>query len=52
MNIGRLSAALWAGTVLATPLAAQDNMDKLTNMQKTGAAHTFIAQDGERAEAP
>ena len=51
MKNGQMCAALLASTILAAPLAAQDNMDKLTNMQKTGAAHTFIEQDGERAEA-
>ena len=51
MKIGRLCSALLASTALAAPVAAQDNMDKLTNMQKTGATFTFVEQDGERAEA-
>ena len=36
---------------LSAPLAAQDNMDKLGNMQRTDATHTYIEQEGERAEA-
>lgn len=51
MKTERLCSVLLASTVLATPLAAQDNMDKLTNMQKTGAVHTFIEQDGDTADA-
>jgi glucose/arabinose dehydrogenase len=35
----------------ASIAAAQDNMDKLTNMQKTDATFTFIDQEGDRAEA-
>lgn len=46
-----MAVALMAGTALATSALAQDNMDKLQNMQKTGATHTKVAQDGERAEA-
>ncbi len=42
-------SALIATSMLSTPLLAQDNMEKLSNMQKTGATHTFIEQDGERA---
>ena len=33
------------------PALAQDNMDKLTNMQKTDATFTFVDQDGDRAAA-
>lgn len=51
MTLKKLSALLMTGTMLAGPALAQDNMDKLQNMQKTGATHTHIAQDGERAEA-
>lgn len=51
MKIGRLCLALLASTTLAAPVVAQDNMDKLTNMQKTDATFTFVDQDGERAEA-
>ncbi len=43
---------LLLSTSLAAPLAAQqDNMDKLSNMQKTDAEFTFIEQEGDRAEA-
>nr|WP_249200560.1 PQQ-dependent sugar dehydrogenase [Thetidibacter halocola] len=38
-------------TLLAGPLAAQDNMDKLTNMQRTDATFTVIDQEGDRAAA-
>ena len=51
MTNKKLTGLLLAGTMLAGPALAQDNMDKLQNMQKTGATHTHIAQDGERAEA-
>ena len=51
MKYQKLCAALLAGTVLAAPVVAEDNMDKLTNMQKTDAAFTFIDQNGERSEA-
>jgi glucose/arabinose dehydrogenase len=40
------SLALVAGVA-----TAQDNMDKLSNMQRTDATFTQIPQDGERAEA-
>jgi glucose/arabinose dehydrogenase len=50
--------ALLLGTALAAPVAApvlaqdaQDNMDKLSNMQRTGATFTRIDQEGERADA-
>jgi glucose/arabinose dehydrogenase len=39
------------GALPAAPLAAQDNMNKLTNMQRTDASFTFIEQEGERADA-
>ena len=48
---GRLYAGLLASTVLATAVLADDNMEKLGNMQKTDAAFTFIDQEGERADA-
>ncbi|MEM6847126.1 MAG: PQQ-dependent sugar dehydrogenase [Pseudomonadota bacterium] len=41
--------ALIATSMLSTPLLAQDNMEKLSNMQKTGATHTFVEQEGDRA---
>jgi hypothetical protein len=34
--------------MLAAPVAAQDNMDKLTNMQRTDATFTFVDQEGQR----
>jgi glucose/arabinose dehydrogenase len=45
------TAALALSAALTAPAWAQDNMDRLTNMQPTGATFTRIAQDGERAEA-
>nr|WP_245216470.1 PQQ-dependent sugar dehydrogenase [Sagittula salina] len=39
------------GTILAAPAMAQDNMDKLSNMQRTDATFTHIDQKGDRAEA-
>lgn len=47
----RSLAAVLCTTMLSSPLAAQDNMEKLTNMQKTDATFTFVDQEGERAEA-
>ncbi|WP_439332045.1 PQQ-dependent sugar dehydrogenase [Paracoccus salsus] len=47
----RSLAAVLCTTMLSSPLAAQDNMDKLTNMQKTDATFAFVDQGGERAEA-
>ena len=49
--IKRSLAAMLCTSMLSTPLWAQDNMDKLTNMQKTDATFTFVDQGGERAEA-
>jgi hypothetical protein len=37
MIFRRLAAGLLASTILTASVAAQDNMDKLTNMQKTDA---------------
>lgn len=51
MSHKKLLSALLAGTVLATPVMAQDNMELLGNMQKTDATFTTVAQDGDRAEA-
>lgn len=47
----RSLAALLCTTMFAAPVAAQDNMDKLSNMQKTDATFTFVDQEGKRAEA-
>lgn len=38
-------------SLLAAPLAAQDNIEKLTHMQRTDATSTFIDQVGDRADA-
>ena len=51
MVVQRPVAGLLASTFLTASVAARDNMDKLTNMQKTDASFTFIDQEGERAEA-
>ena len=47
----RLLAAFGLSTALCGPVAAQDNMDKLTNMQKTDATFTMIDQSGATAES-
>ena len=47
----KVFTALMLGTVLAGPVVAQDNMEKLGNMQKTGATFTTVEQEGDRAEA-
>jgi glucose/arabinose dehydrogenase len=47
----RILSGLLVSTVLAAPALAQDNLDKLTNMQKTDATFTFIEQEGDDAEA-
>ena len=47
----RLIASLAFASLLAAPALSQDNMDKLTNMQRTGATFTYIDQSGERADA-
>ena len=44
-------SGLVLGSMLAVPAIAQDNMDKLANMQKTDATFTFVDQEGDRAEA-
>jgi glucose/arabinose dehydrogenase len=51
MTNRRVIAGLMLGTMLAAPAAAQDNMDKLTNMQRTDATFTFVDQEGQRADA-
>ena len=46
------AGAFLLGTCLTTmPSIAQDNMEKLTNMQPTGATFTRIEQEGERADS-
>ena len=42
---------LLLGTILSGPVFAQENLDKLTSMQKTGAAFTFVEQDGAKGAA-
>jgi glucose/arabinose dehydrogenase len=38
-------------TAMVAPAAAQDNLQTLQNMQKTGAAFTFVEQGGATAES-
>ena len=47
----RSLATLLCTSLLSTPLWAQDNIDKLTNMQKTDATFTYVDQEGETADA-
>ncbi|MDO8883922.1 MAG: PQQ-dependent sugar dehydrogenase [Pseudotabrizicola sp.] len=42
---------LLVGTILSGPVFAQENLDKLTGMQKTDATFTFVEQDGAKAAA-
>ena len=51
MTHPRLLAALAVSTALAAPLHAQQDVDKLSNMQRTDATFTHVPQDGERADA-
>ncbi len=51
MTDKKIFAALLLGSMLTGPALAQDNMDKLSNMQKTDATFTHIDQQGDRAEA-
>lgn len=51
MSKKSITFGLMLSTMLVAPVAAQDNMEKLGNMQKTDATFTFIDQAGERAEA-
>ncbi|WP_305970184.1 MULTISPECIES: PQQ-dependent sugar dehydrogenase [unclassified Mameliella] len=51
MTTRHLASALALASMTALPALAQDNMDKLTNMQRTDATFTHVAQDGDRAEA-
>jgi hypothetical protein len=46
-----MSALLVSTAVAAPALAQQDNMDALSNMQRTDASFTFIEQEGDTAEA-
>ena len=47
----RTLAALAATTALAAPATAQQDVDTLSNMQRTDATFTHIDQTGERADA-
>lgn len=47
----RLVPGAVLGALIAVPVAAQDNMNKLSNMQRTDAAFTTVDQEGERADA-
>lgn len=51
MKSTKLAAALLLSSVMVAPAIAQDNMNKLTNMQRTDATFTYIDQEGPRAEA-
>jgi len=44
-------AGLLLGTALSSAALAQDNMDKLTNMQRTDATFTMVDQTGPTADA-
>ena len=46
-----LHAAFLASVAIAVPASAQDNMQKLQNMQKTDAAFTFVEQTGATRES-
>lgn len=51
MNSRRFAFALLLGTMLAAPAWAQDNLEKLSQMQRTDATFTNIEQEGARADA-
>lgn len=51
MSYSKLAAALLMSSAMVAPAVAQDNMDKLSNMQRTDATFTYVEQDGETAEA-
>jgi glucose/arabinose dehydrogenase len=51
MTFKKLAAALLLSSAIVAPAMAQDNMDKLSNMQRTDATFTFVEQDGETAAA-
>ncbi len=51
MNSKLLVPGFLLGTMLAAPVSAQDNMERLTKMQRTDATFTFIEQEGARADA-
>jgi glucose/arabinose dehydrogenase len=45
------AAGLLLGTALSSAALAEDNMDKLTNMQRTDATFTMVDQTGPTADA-
>ncbi|MCY4006414.1 MAG: PQQ-dependent sugar dehydrogenase [Rhodobacteraceae bacterium] len=49
--MNRIVTGLAGAALFAAPALAQDNMDKLTNMQRTDAIFTFIEQNDEVAES-
>lgn len=51
MSYSKLAAALLLSSAIVAPAIAQDNMDKLSNMQRTDATFTYVEQDGETAQA-
>lgn len=51
MKMIRFAAGLLLSSALCGPALAQDNMEKLSNMQKTDATFTMIEQAGPTAEA-
>lgn len=51
MNSRRFAFALLLGTMLAAPAWAQDNLEKLSQMQRTDATFTNVEQEGARADA-
>lgn len=51
MTHRRIISGLLLGTILAGPTLAQDNMELLSNMQKTDATFTYVDQEGDGAEA-
>ncbi|MBU4528520.1 MAG: PQQ-dependent sugar dehydrogenase [Hoeflea sp.] len=51
MKTMKIGAVLLCASGLTSPVMAQDNMDKLQNMQRTDATFTQIAQEGATADA-
>lgn len=51
MTPTRFTASLALFTALCSPVGAQDNMEKLSNMQRTDATFTMIDQTGPTAES-
>lgn len=51
MKRSAIIAGLFLSTALGTAAVAQDNMEKLSNMQRTDATFTVIDQTGPTAEA-